>query len=350
MPIDTSSMDEKERRKFENLTWTAMRYMREEGLVENNAKITDVVEWVAGDGHTSIKFRVTWLDDHQKVVTKEIVVGRDVLLDYYAHLMNQVGAVASPRSLEEAPPATVRSPVTLPTRKGKTRPIVSAVTWATERKRLYGGVNSNLLNKLRPRGLRLGCVCPASVRPGATTCDHIRWGYITGADNQIGNYRHLIDRPAVGQIVEMPIGMGHIWVKATMSLTPDKKHFAMLSTLDTNLCRILGWPSQPFFMELDEGLIGYIQYLEDMVSQIAFFTKPYEILTVAPAAFDPGNISCGMQHGMTQRSAIVGAVRLTNPDRKNWLLANAVQTLETDGRTCLACAKLEVGVNDVPDI
>jgi hypothetical protein len=355
MPIDTSSMDEKARKKFENLTWTAMRYMRDKGLAEANAKITHVTEATpTPDGNIQIAFRISWVDRKNNVRAREVRLWRHDLLAYYDSILRAVGAEANPDkpfgdASEVSPPVSIPTsrPATKPA-SPKQRPIVSVpvTTWATERTKL-----TDLSGRtLRPKDGRLSCNCTMSVRPGATTCQHVRWGYLTGKDNDIEGYRHLLDRPAIHQILSVPIGMGHYWTKVTMMLTPDKRHFAIVSGLDATLCRGMGWTSDGFFLELDEGLMGYIQYLEDLLEQVAQFTRPWEVLEVTPSAFNPDIIGCSIRHGTTQRSAIIAATRPSNPDRRNWLLANAAQIIETDGKTCLACAKLEVGLNDVPDI
>lgn len=357
MPLDTSSMSEKERKKFENLTWTAMRYMREKGMAELDAKITGVHQEDMLDGNVRITFRVVWVDKMNSVCVKKAVIDRNTLLAYHRELLSRVGAIGGDMATPVDDADEVSAPVSMPPRSRPAMPsrpkpppvVVPITTWSTERARLRG-TSIDLTRRLVTKDGALGCRCSASVRPGATTCDHVRLGYLTGRDNEVLDYQALLKRPSVGYITKVPIGMGHHWTKATITSTPDQKHLAVISGLDALVCRELGWTSDGFFLELDEGLIGYIQYLEDLISQVYHYTRLSEGLEAAPSTINPDAVTCSMVHATTQRAAIIAATQPTNSDRNNWLLANAAQIIDSDGKMCLACAKLEIGKNDVPDI
>jgi hypothetical protein len=282
----------------------------------------------------------------------EVIVRRDTLLEFYKEIAARVGV--KDVDLEKTVP-TVSSPVEwkkkphLVNDRASFRPgpqlVIPKTTWATERSRLRRKPFADGMpeRKLRYREQRLSCVCPASVRIGATTCDHIKYGYLFGKDAECINYEGILKGANVSaQVIHFPVGMGHYWPMATITLNPGGTSIGVISALDTAACRHLGWSSTGYIMGLNEGMMGYIQYIEDLLAQTKIFEK-------ANTEGGADRVSCAVRHGNSHHTLIVAALRSGNADRNNWMLANAAILLDTNGNTCLACHKLEIGKNDVPD-
>lgn len=350
MRLNPNAMTPEDRKKYETLTWTALQYMREQNYIGTGAKILAVDE-IESSSPRVIKFLVGRIGPSGLQATRDIEITRQELLEYYKKTVQSVNAQASTSEtdMNAASAGTMSSPVTLsPKRKTESVP---PLTWSSERYRLRfkDDPSTSRLRKVSGRyGVGLGCTCPASVRVGATTCDHIRYAYLNSLDAEVCEYRKSLETPGVeALIVEFPVGMGHYRSKCTLIYHADKKMIAVVSELDALIARTMGWPAAGYMMSLDEGMIGYIQYIEDLLTQ----TVPYSrVVQASKVAEMTHNVSCSRVHSATQRAMIVGELRPSNPERQNWMVANAACILETGGKDCLACSKLEIGKNnDVPD-
>jgi hypothetical protein len=336
-----------EKKRKSALMQTGRHYLLREGAIRPEDSLTNVTEGVKGtpaEGKVFFSIKYYRAQDRAtqpptKAVTVEVL--REHFKEHFKNIKDTDTNIIKPAIMGSVKPPE---------------------TWSSERVRLaqyfktHGpdSTNTSTWNTFNPmtqllvKDNRLACRCPKSVRPGATTCDHIRWGYLFGIDAEMMRYRRTIETISTvsnytgSLVVHLPIGMGFVWAKATLVLNPDKASIGIISELDTAICRILKYPTSSYVMGLDEGVLGYVQYLEDLIMQ----TDPYVSLVESA---DIKTITCSRKHGMAVNSNILAQIRPQNPSRNNWMIANAAMTHESNQKYCLGCASLSVGRDDVPN-
>lgn len=238
--------------------------------------------------------------------------------------------------------------------------------WFTDRTRILGirkprvvgprgGGNSwDARGSLRDQGGRVICVCSQQMNDKTKPCDHVMYAYLTGMDNQVLN---LSSVRATGRELKVMIGLGTYIMNLRVARAVDEedpsrkvKFLLVASEVEIRLRSALAMKSDDrYIMTDDEGMLGYVSYIEDLCRETDIFKK----LSMATLGADITTIrsagGCSRHHNSTVSKLVMSAMSASNPMREAWMIGN-VASMHDVGSQCLGCRQLAVGSADVPDL
>lgn len=189
------------------------------------------------------------------------------------------------------------------------------------------------------------CSCSAARLNPNCICPHIAYTLITGDEKYVFNYASITKEAP--QTLKIPIGFGMYWAPVSIARAVDDEtnrgtsFLFVNSRLEKSVLRAMDINYlDDMVIQEDEGILGYIKYLEELIMSTSLYTMMSKMSGAAIAA---ALATCKKKHNTMIADAIRSGASVRNNMRQAWIICNVASLIETE--ICFPCRQ----VSDTPE-